>query len=100
QVRQGIHSRETGEGTRGASRSTSSGGRCQRSDTGGGKTTPRTLSAPLSKRGHRPQRTCLGCGARQEQSQLIRLMVGEQGELKISRLANGRGGYLQPTGSC
>jgi predicted RNA-binding protein YlxR (DUF448 family) len=31
---------------------------------------------------------------------LIRLMVGEQGELKIDRLADGRGGYLHPARSC
>ena len=54
----------------------------------------------MSKRGHRPRRTCLGCGAKEEQHRLIRLMVGEQGELKISRLADGRGGYLHRTGSC
>src|SRR5262249_54460972 len=58
------------------------------------------LGATLSKRGHRPQRTCLGCGAKEEQDKLIRLMVGEQGELKISRLADGRGGYLHRAGSC
>ncbi len=53
----------------------------------------------LSKRSHCPQRTCLGCGAKEEQSQLIRLTVGAEGELKINRSA-GRGGYLHPVISC
>jgi predicted RNA-binding protein YlxR (DUF448 family) len=54
----------------------------------------------LSKRDHRPQRTCLGCGAKEEQNKLIRLMVGEEGELKIDRLANGLGGYLHFARPC
>src|SRR4029434_6520819 len=40
---------------------------------GGGESNSRILGAPLSKRGHRPERTCLGCGAREEQNKLIRL---------------------------
>ena len=55
---------------------------------------------PLSKRGHRPQRTCLGCGLREEQNKLIRLKAGEQGELKIEGLTNGRSGYLHLAPSC
>lgn len=45
------------------------------------------------KRDHRPQRTCLGCGEKDEQQSLLRLVVGG-GELKIERRAQGRGGYL------
>jgi uncharacterized protein len=54
----------------------------------------------VSKRGHRPQRTCLGCGSREEQKKLIRLIVGEGRELKVDRLANARGGYLHPSRRC
>jgi hypothetical protein len=60
----------------------------------------RNLRGSLSKRGHRPQRTCLGCGVREEQNKLIRLRVGEQGELKIGGLTNGRGGYLHSAPAC
>jgi predicted RNA-binding protein YlxR (DUF448 family) len=37
---------------------------------------------------------------REEQNKLIRLRVGEQGELKVDRLANGRSGYLHAAPSC
>ncbi|HZD41531.1 MAG TPA: YlxR family protein [Terriglobales bacterium] len=53
----------------------------------------------MSKRGHCPQRTCLGCGAREKQSQLIRLRVGAEGVLEIDRVA-GRGGYVHRDDSC
>jgi predicted RNA-binding protein YlxR (DUF448 family) len=54
----------------------------------------------MSKRGYRAQRTCLGCGARGEQAKLIRLVIGEQGELKVDRLAETRGGYLHVARAC
>ncbi|HEY6366424.1 MAG TPA: DUF448 domain-containing protein [Candidatus Binatia bacterium] len=54
----------------------------------------------MSKKGHRPQRTCLGCGAREEQNKLIRLVVGEGRQLKVDRLADARGGYLHPARRC
>jgi uncharacterized protein len=54
----------------------------------------------VSKRGHRPQRTCLGCGATEEQNKLIRLVVGEERELKVDRWAGARGGYLHPARRC
>src|SRR5262249_57865028 len=88
------------EGERGGEAPSKGGARRWRSTAGRKKTTATILGATLSKRGHRPQRTCLGCGAKEEQHRLIRLMIGEQGELKISRLADGRGGYLHRGGSC
>jgi predicted RNA-binding protein YlxR (DUF448 family) len=42
----------------------------------------------------------LGCGAREEQIQLIRLVVGEGRELKVDRSTNARGGYLHPARRC
>jgi predicted RNA-binding protein YlxR (DUF448 family) len=42
----------------------------------------------------------LGCGVREEQSKLIRLVVGEGRELKVDRWANARGGYLHPDRRC
>lgn len=37
---------------------------------------------------------------RDEQNKLIRLVVGEKGELKNDRLANARGGYLHVARAC
>jgi len=54
----------------------------------------------LSKRGHRPQRTCLGCGAQDDQDKLLRLAVTERGELIIAKEKSGRGGYLHRDGAC
>jgi predicted RNA-binding protein YlxR (DUF448 family) len=42
----------------------------------------------------------LGCGAREEQEKLIRLVVGERGDLKIDRWAEARGGYLHVARAC
>jgi predicted RNA-binding protein YlxR (DUF448 family) len=52
----------------------------------------------VPKKGHRPQRTCLGCGARDVQQKLIRLTV-DQGYLKIEGI-QGRGGYLHQNQEC
>jgi predicted RNA-binding protein YlxR (DUF448 family) len=46
-----------------------------------------------------PQRTCLGCGKKDDQTALLR-MVMQNGELELSRLARGRGGYLHKAGTC
>jgi predicted RNA-binding protein YlxR (DUF448 family) len=51
-------------------------------------------------KGQRPQRTCLGCGARDDQGRLIRLIVADQGDLKISERGSGRGGYLHRGEAC
>ena len=47
-----------------------------------------------------PQRTCLGCGKTDDQSALMRMVIAEDGELEINRLAKGRGGYLHPAEIC
>jgi predicted RNA-binding protein YlxR (DUF448 family) len=49
---------------------------------------------------HRPQRTCLGCGMREEKSKLIRIVASGQGDLRIDALAAGRGGYLHESEAC
>ncbi|MBI2988909.1 MAG: YlxR family protein [Deltaproteobacteria bacterium] len=51
------------------------------------------------KRGHRPQRACLGCGARDDQKALLRI-VQHSGELRVDRLETGRGGYLHKAEEC
>jgi uncharacterized protein len=54
----------------------------------------------MSKRGHRPQRTCLGCGARDDQRKLIRLVVTDRADLQIDDRGGGRGGYLHREPEC
>jgi len=54
----------------------------------------------MTNRSHRPQRTCLGCGVRDDQSILLRLVVTERGDLKIAKEKNGRGGYLHRDRAC
>ncbi|MGH7769373.1 MAG: YlxR family protein [Candidatus Binatia bacterium] len=46
-----------------------------------------------------PQRTCLGCGKGDDQTALLRIVI-QSGELEVSRLAEGRGGYLHKTETC
>jgi predicted RNA-binding protein YlxR (DUF448 family) len=48
---------------------------------------------------HRPQRTCLGCGLKEDQSRLIRVTIGSDGEFIIDR-HGGRGGYLHGARDC
>ncbi|MBI2358476.1 MAG: YlxR family protein [Deltaproteobacteria bacterium] len=52
------------------------------------------------KRGHRAQRTCLGCGARDDQEAMLRLVIRGEGELRIERHGQGRGGYLHKKEGC
>ena len=47
---------------------------------------------------HRPQRTCLGCGGRDDQDQLMRMIVAH-GRLVLED-RSGRGGYLHPSAEC
>lgn len=54
----------------------------------------------MSNRSHRPQRTCLGCNGRDEQTGLIRLRATEQGDLQIDTQGEGRGGYLHQRAEC
>jgi len=46
------------------------------------------------------QRTCLGCGERDAQSQMIRLTVSPDGRLKVDAVGQGRGGYLHRVEQC
>ena len=52
------------------------------------------------KRGHRPERTCLGCGARDDQKGLVRFVATGAGDLRIERVGKGRGGYLHKAERC
>jgi uncharacterized protein len=47
-----------------------------------------------------PRRTCLGCGARDDKTRLIRLRAGAQGDLIADDCGAGRGGYLHRARSC
>jgi predicted RNA-binding protein YlxR (DUF448 family) len=49
---------------------------------------------------YHPQRTCLGCCARDGQSKLVRIVAENQGQLKIDDQGKGRGGYLHPVETC
>jgi predicted RNA-binding protein YlxR (DUF448 family) len=42
----------------------------------------------------------LGCGVRDEQSNMIRLTAPQANLLKIDRQGHGRGGYLHPAQAC
>lgn len=53
----------------------------------------------MAKRGHHPQRTCLGCGARDDRANLIRLAVTAPDQLAIEP-QKGRGGYLHRNPNC
>ncbi|MSP37058.1 MAG: DUF448 domain-containing protein [Deltaproteobacteria bacterium] len=53
----------------------------------------------MAKRGYRPQRTCLGCGARADQAQMIRLAAAGPDQLRVER-HQGRGGYLHRDERC
>ena len=47
-----------------------------------------------------PRRTCLGCGRVDDQSALLRIAIGTDGELEINRVGKGRGGYLHSAETC
>lgn len=51
-------------------------------------------------RDERPQRTCLGCGGRDDQENLIRISIGPDGELITDKKRYGRGGYLHYRHDC
>lgn len=46
-----------------------------------------------------PMRTCVGCGQRDPQSQLLRFALSADGSLTAGP-SRGRGGYLHPRRSC
>ena len=52
------------------------------------------------RRGHRPRRTCLGCGKPDDQTALLRIVVRDSGELEVDRRGEGRGGYLHGAEAC
>ncbi len=52
------------------------------------------------KRNHRPERTCLGCGVRDNKKNLLRLVATTSGELIVDQMGTGRGGYLHEKGTC
>jgi uncharacterized protein len=53
-----------------------------------------------SRHGNRPQRTCLGCAGRDDQKNLIRIIIGEGGNLAVDPRGSGRGGYLHRRHDC
>ena len=58
------------------------------------------IEASLARDEHRPQRTCLGCGGRDDQKNLIRMSIGADGELITDQRGYGRGGYLHHRHDC
>ncbi|MFQ5849683.1 MAG: YlxR family protein [Candidatus Binatia bacterium] len=52
------------------------------------------------KRGYCPERTCVGCGARDEKTGLLRFVATQNGELHLDGVGRGRGGYLHKKGAC
>jgi len=58
------------------------------------------IDASLAMDEHRPQRTCLGCGVRDDQKSLIRIIIGADGELITDSRGYGRGGYLHHRYDC
>ena len=53
----------------------------------------------VTEHAHRAERTCLGCGARDDKDKLIRLAVTDQDQLRVDSY-RGRGGYLHRDPSC
>ena len=53
----------------------------------------------MPKKGYRPQRTCMGCGERDDQNHLIRLTLTAEGRLMVDG-KTGRGGYLHRSPDC
>lgn len=47
---------------------------------------------------HRPQRTCLGCGARDDQQKMLRMIVQE--DRLVLDASGSRGGYLHGRDEC
>jgi len=53
----------------------------------------------MAKRGHKPQRTCLGCGTRDVQGRMVRLAMTGEDQLQVEP-QRGRGGYLHRDAKC
>ena len=58
------------------------------------------IDGSLAMAEHRPQRTCLGCGVRDDQKSLIRIIIDADGELITDSRGYGRGGYLHHRNDC
>lgn len=58
------------------------------------------IGASLASGEHRPERTCLGCGDKDDQINLIRITIGADGELISDPRGYGRGGYLHHRHDC
>jgi len=55
----------------------------------------------VSRRGHVPKRTCLGCGMTDSQAALLRIVRDGSGlGVDFDRRLGGRGGYLHPNADC
>lgn len=54
------------------------------------------------RKGHIPERTCIGCGVKQGKSELIRLVLGPDGLVVRDDWGKGkgRGAYVCPSSSC
>ncbi|MBL7212748.1 MAG: YlxR family protein [Desulfobacteraceae bacterium] len=53
-----------------------------------------------SRKRHIPERTCIGCGAKQSKNELIRLVVDSGGLVVRDDWGKGRGAYVCPNNSC
>ena len=58
------------------------------------------IDAAMARDEHRPQRTCLGCGGRDDQKNLIRITIAADGELITDSRGYGRGGYFHHRHGC
>jgi predicted RNA-binding protein YlxR (DUF448 family) len=58
------------------------------------------IDGSLAMDEHCPQRTCLGCGVRDDQKSLIRITIDADGELITDSRGYGRGGYLHHRHDC
>lgn len=58
--------------------------------------------SPRREAGSRPLRTCIGCGGKDQRSELTRLVVGKDGLARIDegKAAHGRGAWVHPRETC
>jgi predicted RNA-binding protein YlxR (DUF448 family) len=58
--------------------------------------------ARIPRKGHQPERTCIGCGKDDVRENLVRVVVGPQGEVAFDLAggAFGRGAHVHPSSSC
>jgi len=60
------------------------------------------ISKKLSKRGHKPERTCLACRAKLPQKDLLRVVIGSGSLFQFDpdKRLPGRGAYICPKVEC